>query len=182
MCHGSCIKFGYDCLTSNIVNPSKILEIGSLNVNGSLRANILKLKPVSYTGVDIVPGKDVDLICNVTNLLKTFRENSFEIVLATELLEHVFSWKSAVSNIKALCKPNGYILITTRSPGFPYHCYPNDYWRYTVENFSQIFSDLRIIKLHKDPHVLGVFLFAQKPLRFSENNLSSIKVFRIKKP
>lgn len=182
MCHGSCIKFGFDHLTSDIVNSSKILEVGSLNINGSLRANILKFKPLSYTGVDIVPGKGVDSICSADNLVSTFGKNSFEIVLATELLEHTFFWKSVVSNIKCVCKPNGYILITTRSPGFPYHPYPKDFWRFTVEDFTWIFSDLRILKLQKDPQALGVFLFAQKPPHFLETDISSVKAFRVRSP
>lgn len=182
MCHGSCLKFGTTHLTNSILFGKKILEVGSLDINGSVRNVISKLSPSFYTGVDIIPGKGVDSICSADKLISTFGKNSFDIVIATELLEHTYFWKSVVSNIKGVCRPKGYILITTRSRGFPYHPYPNDYWRFSIEDFTTIFSDFNILKLQKDPQALGVFLFAQKPSRFSEVKLPGYTVFKVRKP
>ena len=182
MCHDSCIKFGAACLTESICSGSKILEVGSLDINGSIRNVISKFIPCSYTGVDIAPGKGVDSLCSAANLISTFGENSFDIVIATELLEHTFNWKSVVSNIKCVCKCSGYILITTRSQGFGYHPFPEDFWRFSLSDFKFIFSDFKIIKLLSDPQFFGVFLFAHKPALFSEVKLPGYSVFRIKSP
>ena len=182
MCHGSCLGFGSAFLTKSICSGKKILEVGSLDINGSLRTNITPFKPQEYIGVDITPGKGVDSICSAEKLISTFGKNFFDIVIATELLEHTYFWKKVISNIKGVCKPKGYILVTTRSRGFPYHPYPKDYWRFEISDFETIFSDFKIIELRKDPQAKGIFLFAQKPSRFSEVKLSGFQVFKIKPP
>ena len=182
MCHGSCLKFGSTHLTKSICSRKKILEVGSLDINGSIRNVISKFSPGEYTGVDIASGKGVDSICSADKLISTFGKNFFDIVIATELLEHTYFWKSVISNIKGVCRPKGYILITTRSRGFPYHPYPSDYWRFEISDFKTIFSDLKIIELRKDPQAKGVFIFAQKPFRFTETKLPGFTVFKIKKP
>jgi len=181
MCHNSCLKFGSSHLTKSLCSGKKILEVGSRDINGSVRSFISKFSPFSYIGVDIVPGKGVDSICSAEKLISTFSKNSFDIVIATELLEHTYFWRAVVSNIKNVCKPKGYILLTTRSQGFPYHACPGDYWRFSIEDFQNIFSDFRIFELRKDPQAKGVFLFAQKPALFSEANLSRFTVFKITK-
>jgi len=181
MCHGSCLKFGATHLTKSLCSGKKILEVGSRDINGSVRSFISEFSPGSYVGVDIVPGKGVDSICSADKLISTFGENFFDIVIATELLEHTYFWKAVVSNIKNVCRPKGYILLTTRSQGFPYHPCPGDYWRFALVNFQNIFSDFNIIDLRKDPQAKGVFLFAQKPLRYTEVKLPGYTVFKITK-
>lgn len=180
MCHGSCLKFASKHLTKYLCPGRRILEVGSLNVNGSSRTTIEPLAPSEYIGVDISPGKGVDTICRAENLVSHFGKDSFDIVISTELLEHVQDWKPVVSNIKNVCKPNGFILITTRSPGFPYHPCPIDIWRYTVPDFKHIFSDFTILDLIPDPQVKGVFIFAYKPKPFTENDISNYSVSKVK--
>lgn len=182
MCHDSCLSFGSILLTKSVCFNKKILEVGSLNINGSLRTVIMPFSPLKYVGVDIIPGKGVDSICSATDLISTFGKNSFDIVISTELIEHTFNWKSVISNIKGVCKCYGFILITTRSKGFFYHPFPDDFWRYSLSDFEFIFSDFKTIKLLSDPQCPGVLLFAKKPPRFSEVELSDYTVFRIKSP
>ncbi len=181
MCHGSCLKFGSKHLTEFLCSGKRILDVGSHNINGSPRTAIMPFKPLEYLGVDIMQGKEVDLICSGEDLISTFGLNSFDIVIASELMEHVSDWKSVISNIKNVCKPCGFILLTTRSPGFPYHPCPIDIWRYTVPDFEFIFNDFTIIDLCSDPQVKGVFIFAQKPLSFIENTLDTFSVSIIKR-
>jgi hypothetical protein len=64
--------------------------------------------------------------------------------------------------MKSVLKCGGYIYITTRSYGFPYHAYPYDFWRYEIEDMRKIFRDFEIIKLVKDHEAPGVFLKAKK--------------------
>ncbi len=48
MCNQACIQFGKSQLSYNKVNNKNILEVGSFNVNGSLRAYVEDLEPLSY--------------------------------------------------------------------------------------------------------------------------------------
>lgn len=61
----------------------RVLEIGSCNVNGSVRP----LFPgVDYVGIDSRPGRDVDIVADA----RTWRSSGrlFDTVVCTEVLEH----------------------------------------------------------------------------------------------
>lgn len=168
--------FGLKYLTREEIENKRILEVGSFNVNGSLRSLIETYKPAEYIGADIAAGPGVDVICNVTKLKEKFGEKSFDMVVATELLEHVKDWRRATHNIKAVCKPNGVILVTTRSPGFEYHGYPYDFWRYELQDMQWIFQDCRIENLEPDP-AKGVFIKCVKPVDLRETVLVTYALY-----
>ena len=115
------MAFGRSVLTEDRVRGRKILEVGSLDVNGSLREHVMSLSPESYTGVDILPGRGVDVLCRVEDLVTRFGENKFDVIICTEMLEHVRAWRAAVANMKRCLLRGGLIVLTTRSPGFPLH-------------------------------------------------------------
>jgi SAM-dependent methyltransferase len=129
---------------------------------------------LSYIGVDVSSGKYVDMIVPAEKLVEKFGENAFDVVISTEMLEHVFDWKTVIDNLKRILKPNGTIFITTRSFGFQYHGYPFDFWRYEPEDMKHIFADFEIQYLHYDAETFGVWLKAKKPStwRPSESNLN----------
>lgn len=156
----------------------KILEVGSKYVNGSVRPIIEKFfQPKEYIGVDIEKGKFVDIICDAENLVDYFGKESFDVVISTELLEHVKNWRKVINNIKEVLKVNGYIYITTRSRGFPFHAYPYDFWRYEIDDMKKIFADFEIIKLEEDPEAKGVFLKAKKPINYKLVDLEEIELY-----
>jgi hypothetical protein len=94
------------------------------------------------------------------------------------LLEHVQNWRLVINNMKRVLKRGGYIYITTRSYGYPYHPAPYDFWRYEIEDMKKIFSDFEIIKLVKDHEASGVFLKAKKILN-TLIDLSNIALYSI---
>ena len=186
MCHMSCVEFGKRALIREDVEGKKVIEIGSLNVNGSLRDVTMELNPSGYIGIDITKGFGVDMICRAEDMMREFGNNSFDVVISTELLEHVKDWRKVISNIKNVCKPGGIILITTRSRGFPLHGYPDDFWRYELEDMKTIFSDYEILILERDNSRAisgkkrpGVFLKARKPKDFIEKDLSGISLYNM---
>jgi SAM-dependent methyltransferase len=145
------------------------------------------LRPTEYVGVDIKHGKYVDLIVPAERLVKYFGPESFDIIIATELLEHVIDWRCVINNMKTVLKSGGCVYITTRSLGYPYHGslgYPYhgylcDLWRYELEDMVKIFSDFQIMVLKKDYEASGVFLKARKSLGYKSNDLSEIAIYSI---
>lgn len=179
MCNSACIQFIEKNLSRREAEGKRALEVGSLNVNGSAREAVLPLSPLSYIGVDISAGPGVDEVCDVTGLTDRFGPGSFDLVLSTELIEHVRDWRAAVSNLKRVLKPGGVLLITTRSAGYPYHGYPHDFWRYEDDDMRSIFADMSILALAHDPLVPGIFVKAVKPQNYSEMDLSGLQLYSV---
>lgn len=180
MCNVNCILFGLKFLKDEI-RGKKIIEVGSYNENGGLREFLDFWNPDEYIGIDITQGPGVDIVCSAEKILENFEKESFDIVISTEVLEHIKDWRKAISNIKAVCKPNGIILISTRSYGFGYHGFPYDFWRYELEDMNKIFSDCEILSIQKDLSAgsPGVFIKVRKPINLVENDLSEHKLYSI---
>jgi SAM-dependent methyltransferase len=132
MCHSSCLDFGRQNILYSDVHGKFVLEVGSMDVNGSLRPIVMQLNPAKYVGVDLDLGPGVDEICASENLIERFGRNSVDLLITTEMLEHVRDWRSVVHNLKHVVKPGGVLLVTTRSRGYPLHGYPSDYWRFEI--------------------------------------------------
>jgi SAM-dependent methyltransferase len=179
VCNDACIAFGRTYLSPRDVSARKVLEVGSLNVNGSLRRTVEDLGPSSYLGVDLVAGPGVDDVCDVLSLRDRFGDESFDVVISTEALEHIREWRGAISNMKRVLRPGGILLLTTRSRGFPYHGYPHDFWRFEPSDMEAIFGDFLIEIIQTDSWAPGVFVKCRKPQPFAEKNLADHQLYSV---
>ena len=177
MCTGSCLQFIADHLSEAEIQGRTCLEVGSLDVNGSARTLVTRHEPARYLGVDMQEGPGVDEVCIAEGLIARFGPCSFDIVISTEMLEHVLDWRAVMHNLKGVLKPDGLLLITTRSFGFGYHAYPYDFWRYQLEDMRTIFSDFELRELLDDPLSPGVFVKARKPPDFVEADLHDVALY-----
>jgi len=179
MCRKACIDFGARSLGEDDIKGKSVIEVGSLDVNGSLRSTVESFAPGSYLGVDIQLGPGVDLICDAGELLERFGPGKFDLVIATEMLEHVRDWRRVISNLKNILKADGIIFITVPTRHFRYHGYPFDFWRYEAEDIKNIFSDLTIESIGEDRKELSVFMRARKPAGFAENDMAGYQLYSI---
>jgi SAM-dependent methyltransferase len=160
--HRSVKEYVYEFLHEVKCFETDIIEVGSRNVNGTIKDYIKSLKPKSYIGVDMIPGRDVDVVASAENLTNIFGKEKFDIVISTEMLEHCSDWKKVINEMFLICKNNGMILLTARGPGFKIHSYPCDYWRFTIEDMCRVFSENNIINVKRDPMAPGVFIILKK--------------------
>jgi SAM-dependent methyltransferase len=157
------MTFGRVRLTATDVRGRRVLEVGSMNINGSLREHVEALGPAVYIGADFMPGAGVDVVCDASNLVEHFGTESFNVVIATEMLEHAKDWRAAVDAMKRVLIPGGILLLTARSPGFQLHGYPHDWHRFTRADMRRIFADFQISALEDDREAPGVMICARKP-------------------
>ncbi len=179
MCTRDCLAFADRHLTPERVAGRRVLEVGARNVNGSARPLAERHGPAEYVGVDIFEGPGVDAICNIDGLVERFGQSRFDLVLCTEVLEHVRDWRRALSNLKQVLAPCGTLLVTTRSAGFHYHGYPFDFWRYEPEDVEALMADMSLEVLQRDPSAPGVLFVATRPADFHERAMGDHELFSI---
>lgn len=93
-----------------------VLEIGSLDINGSNRKFF---RSCGYVGVDVGPGLGVDLVCDGSEL--RFPDNVFDTVISTECFEHNPNWVKTFANMIRMCKPGGLVIMTCATEGRAAH-------------------------------------------------------------
>jgi len=166
------------------VENKAVLEVGAYDVNGSVRPYIESLGPTTYIGVDMQDGPGVDLIVDCERLPIEMGYDAWDVVISTEMLEHVRDWRTCMRQMVAATAPGGLLLITTRSPGFPYHPFPEDHWRYTFDDMWSIVEAFKMEPLameEDEPQCPGVFALARKAfgLQACASALEHIEVARV---
>jgi SAM-dependent methyltransferase len=94
----------------------KVLEIGSLNINGTLRDLFTNC---NYTGIDVGEGDCVDIVC-VGHLFDA-PDNSFDVVCSAESLEHDMFWGKTLLNSFRMLRSGGLYLMTCATTDRPIH-------------------------------------------------------------
>ena len=107
-------------------NDTKVVEIGSRDVNGSLRGYCPST--FGYTGVDFDSGKGVDIVLDDPYSLP-FETGTVDIVLSSSCFEHSEMFWVLFLEIMRILKPVGLFYINVPSNGV-FHQYPVDCWRF----------------------------------------------------
>lgn len=132
----------------------KVLEIGSLDINGSVREYFDDAK--EYIGIDSTAGLGVDKLLNAHNISKKWKPETFNTILCLEMLEHDDKPWVTIENIKRVLKKGGFLIISTPTFGFPLHRYPKDYFRFGEDAYQEIFfKDIKILRLSQIKDNLG---------------------------
>ena len=93
---------------------ARVVEVGSLNVNGQARDHV----PGGWSewiGVDLIEGPGVDFVGPATEVLPTL--GKFDIVVSTEVLEHDPEWRATVRSMADCLNPDGTLILTCAGDG-----------------------------------------------------------------
>lgn len=92
------------------------------------------------------PGITLDAVCAIDQPLPdellSITRGGFDLVLCTEVLEHVLDWPAAWANLHRLLAPGGRLIITCPFI-YPLHEEPYDFWRATphaLRRFAERFG------------------------------------------
>lgn len=137
---------------------AKILELGSRNINGTIRDHIKGW--AEYVGVDLRPGPGVDVVLEDPNKLP-FPDGSFDLVVSSNTLEHCERPWEVVKESARVLKPGGTFFATVP---WQIHVHrdsqcPTDCYRILDDGMRalMVYAGLEPveIRMHKD-HTMGV--------------------------
>lgn len=129
-------------------DPILILDLGSLDVNGSYREHFA-VSPWTYRGLDAAAGKNVDIVLRDPYDWREIRTGSADVVISGQAFEHVeFFWLTMLEIARVL-KPEGICCLIAPSGG-PEHRYPVDCWRFYPDGFAALarFASLEVAEIH----------------------------------
>ena len=125
----------------------RVLDIGSSEAGyGNLFPN--------RVGVDIDESKNPDVVGDAHEL--PFNDNEFDVILCTEVLEHLHSPHIAAEEMRRVLKPSGKLILTTRFM-YPLHDAPHDYFRFTEHGLRHLFKEWEIEELQAETDTMGTF-------------------------
>lgn len=115
----------------------RVLDVGSLGVNGTYREIFSDRDKFIYTGLDVNPGPNVDYVPNNPYEWPDLDDESFDVIVSGQAFEHIeFPWL-IIREMGRKLRRNGLICIVAPSRG-PEHKYPVDCWRYYPDGFRAL--------------------------------------------
>jgi SAM-dependent methyltransferase len=99
--------------------------------------------------VDIDSERKPEIVADAHSM--PFSDEEFEVVLCTEVLEHVLDPFKVEKEIRRVTKQGGILILSTRFV-FPLHDTPHDYWRFTKYGLKEIFKEWEIVELVGETH------------------------------
>ncbi|MEV8439138.1 methyltransferase domain-containing protein [Actinosynnema sp. NPDC051121] len=87
------------------------LDLGGADINGTARA---LLPMVKWFGLDLDPGPGIDIVADAREWEP---DREYDVVLCTELLEHVQGWQPCIVTAWRALRRGGYLILTCASTG-----------------------------------------------------------------
>lgn len=93
-------------------DPIRVIELGSLDINGNVRG---MFPNAEYVGVDLVDGRGVDVVADAAVWQPVEKA---DMVICCEVFEHTRYWRRIITNIAAnMLRPDGRVILTMAGPG-----------------------------------------------------------------
>lgn len=105
------VKFTYP----DYFRDKKVLEIGSYNINGTVRDFFDGGK---YIGIDLCDGPCVDIVCSGHEYTDI---EGFDTIITCEMMEHNKLWRETLHNVVKLLRSKGLFIMTCGTTGRGVH-------------------------------------------------------------
>lgn len=101
---------------SHFFKDKNILDVGSLDINGNNRYLFENCK---YTGIDVGPGKNVDIVSKAHEY--DVSDSEYDVIISTECFEHDMYYDKSIINCIRMLKSGGLFIFTCATTGRPEH-------------------------------------------------------------
>jgi SAM-dependent methyltransferase len=98
--------------------------------------------PKSFLNVDVTPFSGVDVVADIEQL--PFADHSVAAIECDAVLEHVRTPARAIAECLRVLRPGGFMHVVVPFC-HPFHAYPDDYQRWTLEGLKLILGDFEIV-------------------------------------
>lgn len=98
--------------------------------------SLFRNKNIQYLGIDLAWNPHADIIVGSDSKIQ-YEDSEIDVVLSTQVLEHVEDPEGYLSEAHRILKPDGTLLLTTHGY-WMYHPDPTDYWRWTSTGLKKI--------------------------------------------
>lgn len=115
------------------------LEVGSRARSGVNNRDTYLPKEIEFTGVDVLEGDGVDVVCDAHELSKHVPHDHYELVYSLNVFEHLLMPWKVVLELNKVMKKGGVVMIFTHH-AFPLHDLPWDYYRFSDNAWYSLFN------------------------------------------
>lgn len=131
-------------------SPLHIYDIGSCDVNGSYR-DLFAESSWTYCGVDLNPGKNVDLVIENPYHWREIKSKSADVIVSGQAFEHIEYFWLTMLEVYRVLRPGGFCCLIAPSGG-PEHRYPVDCWRFYGDGFAALarFASLNLVEVYTE--------------------------------
>ncbi len=125
-----------------------IVDLGSRDINGSYR-DLFLCDKWKYIGVDLQPGKNVDLVISNPYDWEELADNSIDVLVSGQALEHIEFFWLTFEQVERKLVENGIACFIVPSRGEE-HRYPVDCWRFYPDAFHALakWANLRVLNVY----------------------------------
>lgn len=102
--------------------------------------------------IDLQARPGIQVVTDAQRL--AFRDESFTVVLCTEVLEHLPEPQAAIDEMFRVLTPGGRLLLTTRFL-FPIHDAPHDYFRFTKYGLRHLLRRFDGLEIREETTTVG---------------------------
>ncbi|MBN2427407.1 MAG: methyltransferase domain-containing protein [Deltaproteobacteria bacterium] len=141
-------RFVKDYLASKKDDPFRVADIGSQDVNGCYRP-LFNFPSWQYVGVDLIPGRNVDVVLKKQYAWDELEKESFDVVVSGQAFEHIEFFWITILEIRRIMKPGGLCCLIAPSSG-PEHRYPMDCWRFYPDGLRALakYAGLTVLEVY----------------------------------
>lgn len=124
----------------------KVLDIGSFDQNGTYR-NLFQKGNYEYTGMDMCPGLNVDIVPEDIYSWKEIKSETFDLVISGQVFEHIaYPWLT-MQEVERVLKPSGLGIIIAPNAGREHNA-PIDCYRYFSDGLKSLARWANLYVLH----------------------------------